>query len=132
MLPLGLNAVAQNHFNEDSLKAVVRGNKEDTSTYNALIRLAIYYDSIDYRQSVQYAQEALSIAKKIGDQKREAYSLVIIGTSEVDYIRSVQAISDALIIYESLKDSTWICIVKLPLQANYRKPEILEMHCFRV
>ena len=121
LLPLGLNVAAQKLFNEDSLQSVVRGNREDTSTYNALMRLAIYYDSTDYRQSVRYAQEALSIAKKIGDQKKEAYSLVIIGTSEVDYIQSVQAISDALNIYESLKDSTWICIVKLPLQANYRE-----------
>ena len=121
MLLLSFNIAAQEHFNEDSLKAIVKENKEDTTTYNALMSLAIYYNNTDYAQSSKYAQQAISIAKKIGDQKREVNSLVIIGTSLIDYIQSVRVLSNALSIYESLKDSTMICIVKLPLQANYRE-----------
>jgi signal transduction histidine kinase len=120
-LLLSLNIAAQEHVNEDSLKAIARENKEDTATYNALLSLASYYSISDYTHSVQYAQQALSIAKKIGDRKREANGLLLIGTLLIDYIQSVQALSDALNIYESLKDSTMICIVKLPLQANYRE-----------
>ena len=121
LLLLSFNIAAQEHFNEDSLKAIVKENKEDTTTYNALMSLAIYYNNTDYAQSSKYAQQAISIAKKIGDQKREVNSLVIIGTSLIDYIQSVRVLSNALSIYESLKDSTMICIVKLPLQANYRE-----------
>jgi len=115
------NLDAQEHFNEDSLKAIAGENKGDTNTYKALMSLAIYYNSINYSQAVQYAQQALSLAKKIGDRELEADCLVIIGTSLVDYIQSVQTLSDALNIYEALKDSTFICAVKLPLQATYRE-----------
>ncbi|HEX3080711.1 MAG TPA: hypothetical protein VHQ04_09625, partial [Puia sp.] len=115
------NVIAQNHFNEDSLKAVVNENKEDTDMYNALMSLAVSFDSSQYQQSILYAQRALAIARKIGDQEKQAKSLVIIGGSEVDYIPAVQALSDALSIYETLKDSLNICIVKLPLQATYRE-----------
>ena len=45
LLLLSMNIAAQEHVNEDSLKAIVRENKEDTSTYNALMSLAIYYNS---------------------------------------------------------------------------------------
>jgi two-component system NtrC family sensor kinase len=115
---LSTNIGAQQPINEDSLKAVINENKEDTSTYNALMSLAVYYNNSDY---VKYAKQALALAKKTGDQKREAFSLVIIGTSVVDYIQSVQLLSNALSIYEDLKDSQHICVVKLPLQATYRE-----------
>src|ERR1700759_3554534 len=69
---LGMNITAQKYINEDSLKAIINEHKEDTNTYNALMSLAIYYHDINYTPSVQYAQQALSIAKKIGDQKKEA------------------------------------------------------------
>ncbi|HZZ74799.1 MAG TPA: hypothetical protein VFE04_02690, partial [Puia sp.] len=113
--------VAQDHFNADSLKAIVNENKEDTNTYDALMSLALYYDSIDYKQSILYAQQALAIAKKTGDQKREAKSFLIIGSLVVDYIQGVQMLSNALSIYEALKDSLNICMVKLPLQGTYRE-----------
>ena len=118
---LTTNLPAQEHFNEDSLKAIVHENKGDTNTYKALMSLAIYYNNVNYNQSLQYAQQALSLAKKMGDQELEADCLFIMGTSLVDYIQAVQALTNALDIYESLKDSTFICAVKLPLQANYRE-----------
>ena len=118
LLLLSMNIAAQQPINEDSLKAIINENKEDTNTYNALMSLAIYYNNSNY---VKYAQQALALAKKSGDQKREAFSLVIIGTSLVDYIQSVQTLTNALSIYEALKDSLKICMVKLPLQATYRE-----------
>lgn len=121
LLLLSRNIAAQDHFNADSLKAIVIENKEDTNTYNALMSLADYYDSSDYKQSILYAQQALSIAKKTGDQEREANSLLVIGSLVVDYIQGVQTLSSALNIYEALKDSVNICMVKLPLQATYRE-----------
>src|SRR5579872_3571164 len=117
------SVVAQNHFNTDSLKAIVNENKEDTNTYNALMNLvlAVYYDSGDYKKAILYAQQALAIAKKTGDQKREANSMLAIGSMVVDYIQGVQMLTSALSIYEALKDSENICMVKLPLQATYRE-----------
>jgi len=120
-LLLSLNLAAQWPVNEDSLKAIINQHKEDTNTFNALLDLASYYNSINYDSSLKYARQAMSMTKKIGGEKREADCLLLIGSSQVDYIQSVQALSDALSIYESLKDSTWICIAKLPLQANYRE-----------
>src|ERR1700730_15385741 len=102
LLLLSMNIAAQEPINEDSLKAIINENTEDTDTYNALMSLAIYYNNSNY---VKYAQQALALAKKSGDQKREAFSLVIIGTSLVDYIQSVQTLTNALSIYEALKDS---------------------------
>jgi len=112
---------AQARVNEDSLKVIVSQNKEDTNTCNALINLAIYYNDSNSDQTLHYAREGLALAKKMGDEKREANCQVLIGTSLVDYIQSVQSLTKALSIYESLKDSIFICIVKLPLQANYRE-----------
>ena len=117
-LLFSMNMVAQQNINEDSLKAIINENKEDTDTYNALMRLAVFYNNDSY---VRYAEQALALAKKTGDQEREAYSLLIIGTSVIDYIQSVQKLTNALSIYETLKDSLKICIVKLPLQATYRE-----------
>lgn len=121
LILLTLNIAAQEHFNEDSLKAIVSQKKEDTGTYDALMRLAIYYNAINYEPSLQYAQEALSLARKMGDEKREADCLLIIGTSQVDYIQSIQSLLSALSMYEGLKDSLLICNAKLQLQAAYRE-----------
>jgi len=112
---------AQAPINKDSLKVIVSQNKVDTNTCNALISLAIYYNDSNSDQTLHYAREGLALAKKMGDEKREANCQVLIGTSLVDYIQSVQSLTNALSIYESLKDSIFICIVKLPLQANYRE-----------
>jgi len=117
-LLFSMNIAAQQNINEDSLKAIINENKEDTDTYNALMRLAVFYNNDSY---FRYAEQALALAKKTGDQEREAYSLLIIGTSVIDYIQSVQKLTNALSIYETLKDSLKICIVKLPLQATYRE-----------
>ena len=117
-LLLSMNIAAQQPINEDSLKAIINENKEDTSTYNALMSLAVYYNNSNY---VKYAEQALVLAQKTGDQEREAFSLMIMGTSVIDYIQSVRMISNALSIYENLKDSLHICVVKLPLEANYRE-----------
>src|SRR5579864_2929176 len=66
------NVVAQDHFNADSLKAIINENKEDTGTYNALLSLAAFYYDSNYKQTIQYAQQALAIAKKTGDQEKQA------------------------------------------------------------
>jgi two-component system, NtrC family, sensor kinase len=116
-----MNLAAQDHVNEDSLKTIIGHNKEDTGTYNALIKLAFYHnDYRNYDSSLKYAQEAYSIAKKIGDEKKEANCLFLIGMSQIDYIKAIQSLLNALNIYETLKDSVYICNVKLILQANYR------------
>ena len=41
--------------------------------------------------------------------------------SQVDYIQAIQSLLNALNIYETLKDSAYICNVKLILQATYRE-----------
>ena len=77
---LSMNLAAQDHVNEDSLKSIIGHNKEDTGTYNALINLAVYCNNDrNFDSSIKYAQEAYSIAKKIGDEKKEADCLFLIG-----------------------------------------------------
>jgi signal transduction histidine kinase len=120
-LLLCANITAQDHYNVDSLKAVINENNEDTNRYNALISLAFYYHEIDYKQSLQYARQAYSVAKKTGDLEKEAYTQHMIGGLTTDYIEGIHALSDALSIYETLRDSVQICRVKLPLQATYRE-----------
>jgi two-component system, NtrC family, sensor kinase len=118
---LSMNIAAQEHVNEDSLKTIIKLDKEDTSTYNALLSLAVYFNGTDYTQAFQYAQQGLLLARKMEDQKREAHCLTVIGCSQTDYVQSIHSLTDALQIYEALKDSLFICIVKLPLQATYRE-----------
>lgn len=120
LILLSLNLAAQWHVNEDSLRSIINQHKEDTNTFNALLSLASYYNSSNYDSSLKYAREAMSMAKKIGGEKREADCLLLIGSSQVDYIQSIRPLLDALDIYENLNDSIFICIVKLQLQANYR------------
>ena len=55
LLLLSLHIAAQEHFNEDSLRAIVKENKDDTDTYNALMTLGIYYNNSDYSKSLQFA-----------------------------------------------------------------------------
>ena len=89
---LSMNLAAQEHVNEDSLKTIVGHNKEDTGTYNALMKSGcLLNNDRNYDSSLKYAQEAYSIAKKIGDEKKEADCLFIIGTSQVDYIQAIQS-----------------------------------------
>jgi tetratricopeptide (TPR) repeat protein len=119
---LSMNLAAQDDVNVDSLKSIIGHNKEDTGTYNALINLAVYCNNDrNFDSSIKYAQEAYSIAKKIGDEKKEADCLFLIGNSQVDYIQAIQSLLNALNIYETLKDSAYICAVKLILQATYRE-----------
>jgi len=121
LLLLSIRLAAQEHVNEDSLKAIISQNREDTNSYNALLSLAVYYNFINYDSSLKYAWQAMSIAKKFGDEKKEADCLLIIGTAQIDYIQSIQSLLTALNIYEELKDSIFICNVKLTLQGNYRE-----------
>ena len=116
-----MNMAAQQQVNEDSLKAIVIQNKEDTNTYNALLRLAVLNNRLSSGLTFQYAQQGLLLAKKIDDEKKEADCLLIMGTRVVDYIQSLQYLLNALNIYESLGDSASVCSAKLMLQGTYRE-----------
>ena len=116
-----MNMAAQQQVNEDSLKAIVIQNKEDTNTYNALLQLAVLNNRLSSGLTFQYAQQGLLLAKKIDDEKKEADCLLIMGTRVVDYIQSLQYLLNALNIYESLGDSASVCSAKLMLQGTYRE-----------
>jgi two-component system, NtrC family, sensor kinase len=124
LLPLllpGIHLMAQQPVNEDSLKAIINHHNEDTNTLNAYISLAAYYNNTDYAKAIEYAQDGLVLARKAGNEKKEADCLMIFGSSQIDYIQSIQSLLNALSLYEGLKDSIFICNVKLPLQATYRE-----------
>jgi hypothetical protein len=118
---LALHLNAQSQTVEDSLKKIVSENAGDTNTCNALIRLAVVSNSPHSELAFQYAQQGLLLAKKLGNEKKEADCLMIMGSSEVDYIQSVQYLLNALNIYESLGDSISMGSAKLILQGTYRE-----------
>src|SRR5664279_2433171 len=101
---LVLHLTAQNQIVEDSLKKIVTENAGDTNTYNALVRLAGLSNGLHSDSSFQYAQQGFLLAKKFGDEKREADCLLMMGNLEIDYIQSIQYLLNALNIYESLGD----------------------------
>jgi two-component system, NtrC family, sensor kinase len=112
---------AQKPSDEDSLKKIVAENASDSNTCNALIRLAVLNNDIHLELSFQYAQQGLLLAKKIGDEKKEADCLLIMGSTEVDYIQGIQYLLNALNIYESLGDSSLMASTKLMVQGTYRE-----------
>ena len=51
----------------DSLRKVLDGNPSDSVRVRTLIALSSHHQYVDFRQARAYADEALSIATKIGD-----------------------------------------------------------------
>lgn len=117
---LGNNTInAQNINIEDSLKSIIKRQKDDTSEVNSLSYLASLQTLQDSR--IKYAQQGLVLANKINYSKGEADCYLLIASATTNFIRGIQSSLEALKIYEDLKDKTGIVLCYNMLQSHYRK-----------
>ena len=106
----------------DSLRNSIGRQKEDTTEVNALIDLALEQQEFDSR--IIYAQQGLSLAKKIDYAKGQADCLLIIGQS-IGMLKklgsSIQYALEAMKVYEGLKEHTGIVESCIVLENIYRE-----------
>ena len=99
-------------------RAIINLHKEDTTEVNALIYLGNNQTQID--SGIKYAQQGLSLAKKLNYRKGEAICLLVLARlSEDNFGQAIQYSLNALNIFENLKDKTGIAEIHLLLQGNY-------------
>ena len=101
----------------DSLRAVINRQRADTSEVNALADLA--NEQIQVDSAINYAQQGLSLAKKINYKKGEADCFFVIALKSLDFNMSIQNALTALNRYEDLHDNQGIASACLVLQAGY-------------
>lgn len=86
-----LGIMAQNKT-IDSLKQVLSTQKEDTNKVNTLLNTRRAFTQInDYTHGLQYANEALSLAKKINSEKKQASAYGSIGLLYLDQKKYTEA-----------------------------------------
>ena len=102
---------------EDSLRAIINQQKNDTAEVNTLAYLANEQTQIDSR--IKYAQQGLALAKKLNYRIGEADCLFVLGLRNMDFGSSIQNALGALNIYESLHNNQGIASSCLVLQAKY-------------
>ena len=108
---------AQQENVEDSLRAIINQQKNDTAEVNTLAYFANEQTQID--SAIKYVQQGLALAKKLNYRKGEADCLFVLGLWYMDFGPSIQNALDALNIYESLHDNQGIASAHLVLQAGY-------------
>jgi two-component system, NtrC family, sensor kinase len=114
---------AQNKF-VDSLKSIIKENKQDTTEVDALYSLGS--NAEDPLTGEKYASQGLTLSKNIKYRKGEANCNFILADAYNDdgnIIQSLQYGLNALDIYSQLNDVTGIASSHLLLQANYRAAE---------
>ena len=92
---------------KDSLKAIINKAQPDTNTVNALLELAKIYLNSDVQMTLQYAEEANALAKKIGQPKGFAlsYKTIAIGHfTKGDYVKALQNYEYSLAVFDSIGD----------------------------
>src|SRR3989442_14926637 len=102
---------AQNNI-IDSLKKVLQMEKEDSNKVNTLNELSkkLWYPKFDYKNALQNAEEALSLAEKINFKKGEGNAYVCIGSAYEGKDNSLEALKNyfaAKKIFEETGDKRW-------------------------
>ncbi len=101
-----INGFAEDRKN-DSLKAIVNNGRNDTTTVNALLELAKNYLDIDVQLTLQYAQQANVLAKKLNNSNGYALSYKTLARGHFtkgDYIKALQNYESSLAVYDSIGD----------------------------
>ena len=116
----GINAQLQN--SEDSLRAIIKQQKGDTTEVNALVYWA--FKQVQFDSAMKYAQQGLLLSQKINYRKGEADCFFQIASFDFtylkDYSKRIQNLLNALKIYEDLSYNTGIAEIHLVLQGIYR------------
>jgi len=107
----------------DSLKQLVNRHNQDTTEVNAL---AVLCNASAQPGSDKYGKQGLELARKIKYKKGVADCNAVLASFNAQNGASLQAIqyaTEALAIYEDLKDPVGIASAHLMLQGNYREVE---------
>ena len=94
----------------DSLKNQLSLAKEDTHKVNTLIELSNQTRNINVPSSIKYAEDALSLARKLQFQRGQAIALYAIGRRQLFTGRDsivAKHLTTALSIFESLGDKSY-------------------------
>jgi len=75
------NPVLSQQSRADSLLSVLARSKEDTARFNTLIELSKVFQSRSVDTARQYIAQAIALAEKLGDQKKQALGLKNMGIS---------------------------------------------------
>ncbi|MEP6467215.1 MAG: hypothetical protein ABJB05_12975, partial [Parafilimonas sp.] len=106
----------------DKLIKIINEQKGDIEQVNALFILGYRQTQLDL--GIAYAQQGLSLAKKIGYAKGEADCLLVLSnnySSNGNFNIAIEYGLQALNIYHDLKDIKYEAIINLQLQADYRE-----------
>ncbi len=109
---------AQSTTVRDSLQFILFQQKGDIRELNALIQTAVNRTERD--SSIKYASRGLRLAQQLKDEHKEADCRFLLGSNQMDNLRAIQNLTEALNIYERFGDSTGICNCRLLLQGSYR------------
>jgi len=105
-IAFSLNSTAQG--NEiDSLKAIVNNGKNDTNTVNALLELATKYLSTNVQLTIDYAEQANVLSKKLRHSNGYALSYKTIARGQFtqgDYVKALQNYEYSLVVFDSIGD----------------------------
>ena len=115
------NSYSQQQWFEDSLREVIRQNKKDTNEVIALTTLGMMTGNVDSIVLCLHQVQELSKASKY--QKGEALGKCLehkLRYSEGNISAAIQSATEALRIYEKLKENTGIATMHLLLQGAYR------------
>ena len=117
-----INSINAQQQSKDSLIRIIDQDRNDIAEVNALINLAIQQTQFD--SAVIYAQQGLSLAKKINYIKGEGDCLWILGSSNgklKNFSLAIQYGLEALKIYTGLKDDVGMVESCMILQGPYRE-----------
>ena len=96
----------------DSLQVVLKTAREDTNTVNSMNKICLKIQDIgDYHRAIKYANDALSLSKKINYKKGEAHSytnLGIIYDYQSNYPEALKNYFIALKLFEEIPDKRGI------------------------
>lgn len=113
---------AQNQIMLDSLNLALSNARVDSVKAEALLELSKFYLRVDYAVSLDYAQQALDIAKDRKLSSKEAKANRAIGLTHFyigNYKQSVKHYFNALSHYEAVKDSSGLIAMNNNLGAVY-------------
>jgi signal transduction histidine kinase len=107
----------------DSLKNIVSEHKEDTSEVKALVHLEDIYIYINLDSAINFAQQGLLLARKIGYSKGEADCYLGLGVGlgyRGNLSQAIQFYFKALSIYEQMHEKDGVIASHMLLQGIYR------------
>ena len=106
--------------NQDHFLQVLKKQQEDTSKVNSLFILCQYEDSLE--KSIQYANEALLLSKKLKFRKGEGIAYRLMGENHAlfkNYNEARKALTTAVKIQEELPDKSEVAGTYLAIARTY-------------